>query len=86
MFAPRPSPPPATVFEQVFERARRHPVTTHIPPAHSKIAATLGWETATMQEVWELSDRAGIPAGAILRALDKLEGADPERRCEVGEH
>ena len=61
-------------------------MTTAIPPAHNKVAAPHNWETATMGDLWRLSDATGIPAGSILRALDKLEGADSERRREVGEH
>ena len=59
-------------------------MTTTIPPAHNN-AAPLDWETATLGDLWRLSDAAGVPAGAILRALDKLEGADSERGGEVCE-
>lgn len=51
---------------------------TYIPPAHSNIAAPPNWETATMGELWRYSDATGVPAGTILRALDKLEGSDSE--------
>lgn len=52
-------------------------MTTYIPPAH-KIAATLNWETATLGDLWRLSDATGVAAGALLRALDQLEGPDAE--------
>ena len=61
-------------------------MTAIVPPAHSKIAAPLDWETATMGDLWRLSDATGVPASAILRALDKLEGADAEGRSEIGKH
>ena len=52
----------------------------------NKAAATQYWETATLEDLWSLSDLTGIPASAILRALDKLEGADAEGRSEIGKH
>ena len=61
-------------------------MTTRIPPAHNKIAATLNWETATLGDLWRLSDATGVASGAILRALDKLEGPDSEGRSEIGKH
>ena len=59
---------------------------TTTPPAHSKIAAPLNWETATLGDLWRLSDATGVAAGAILRSLDQLKGPDPEGRSEIGEH
>lgn len=53
-------------------------MTTIVPPAHSKIAAPLDWETATVQDLWSLSDAGGVSAGAIFRALDQCVRSDAE--------
>lgn len=53
-------------------------MTTYIPPAH-KIAATLNWETATVEDLWRGSDLAGVSAGAIFCALDEDVRLDAER-------
>lgn len=58
-------------------------MATTIPPAHSKIAASLGWETATVGDLWERSDLSGIPACAILRAVQHLEGRHAEHICDL---
>ena len=81
----RLSAPAATLFEQVFERARRRPVTTRIPPAHSKIAAPRAWGAATVQEVWDLSDRAGIPPCTLLGIVQQLVFGDAEHVCDGGQ-
>lgn len=49
-------------------------MTTTIPPAHSKIAASLDWETATVEDLWERSDRAGVPIRALLATIQKFGG------------
>ena len=59
---------------------------TTIPPAHKKAAAPLDWETATLGDLWRLSDATGVASGAILRALDKLEGPDSEGRSKISKH
>lgn len=51
-------------------------MTTYIPPAHSNIAAPLDWETATMEDVWEVSDLAGVSACTILGAAHKILGGN----------
>lgn len=55
-------------------------MATTIPPAHSKIAATLDWETATVEDVWSLELATGIPADAILSTLHDLFLRDAESR------
>ena len=59
---------------------------TSTSATHSKDATPQPREAATMGDLWRLSDATGIPASAILRALDKLEGADAEGRSEIGKH
>ena len=76
---------PATLEHAFEQRLGGHNVTS-ASATHSKDAAPLGWEAATMVDLWRLSDATGIPAGAILRALDKLEGADPESVSERVKH
>lgn len=49
-------------------------MTTYIPPAHSKAAAPLDWETATLDDAWAVSDVTGIPACTILRAPHEVIG------------
>ena len=61
-------------------------MTTTVPPAHSEVAASLDWETATLGQIWRASDLAGVTACSVLRALDKLEGADPESVSERVKH
>ena len=60
-------------------------MTTIVPPAHSKIAAPRAWGTATVQEVWELSDRAGIPPCALLSIVQQLVFGDAEHVCDGGQ-
>lgn len=50
-----------------------------------KKIATPSVEVATVGDLWRLSDETGVSAGALLRALDQLEGADAERCSEVRE-
>ena len=47
-------------------------MTAHIPPAHSKIAASLEWETATVEDLWRASDLARVPARTIFATVEKL--------------
>lgn len=61
-------------------------MTATVPPVHSKIAASLDRETATLGQIWRASDLAGVTACSVLRALDKLEGADPESVSERVKH
>lgn len=51
-------------------------MTTYIPPAHSNIAAPLDWETATMDDLWRVSDLAGISACTLLGAANEVLGGD----------
>lgn len=55
---------------------------TTIPPAHRKIAAPLDWETATLEDLLDLSDATGLPACALLRAMQKVPGSDPQHISE----
>lgn len=50
-------------------------MATTVPPAYSSVAA-LDLRTATLGDIWRHSDATGIPAGAILRALDQDERRD----------
>ena len=59
---------------------------TSTSATHRKDATPQSREVATVSDLWRLSDATGVPAGAILRALDKLEGADAEGCGEIGKH
>lgn len=54
-------------------------MTTHIPPAHSKIAASLDWETATLGDLLDLSDATGVPASLLYRVLNHRARVEAER-------
>ena len=45
-------------------------MTTATPPAHSKIAAPLDWETATLGDLLDLSHATGVPASLLYRVLN----------------
>lgn len=51
-----------------------------------KKIATPDLEVATVGDLWRLSDEAGVSAGALLRALDKLKGADAESFRKVSQN
>src|SRR5690606_12188122 len=61
----------------------RRPRVTSTSATHRKDATPQSREVATVSDLWRLSDATGIPASAILRALDKLEGADAEGCGEI---
>ena len=45
-------------------------MATTTPPAHSKIAAPLDWETATLGDLLDLSHATGVPASLLYRVLN----------------
>ena len=51
---------------------------TTIPTTHKKAAAPSKWGTATVQDLWSLSDAGGVSAGAIFCALDQCVRGDTE--------
>lgn len=54
-------------------------MATTLPPTIThKVAAPHAWEAATVQELWVLSDRLGVPACAIFAAPQKLVRGDAE--------
>ena len=54
-------------------------MTTYIPHAHTKIAASLDWETATLGDLLDVSAATGVQAGALYRAIHHLARINPER-------
>ena len=54
-------------------------MTNHIPPAHTNIAASLDWETATLGDLLCASAATGIQAGALYRAIHHLARINTER-------
>ena len=57
-------------------------MTTRIPPAHNKIAATLDWETATVEDVWRASDLALASSCSVLATVQQLGRLDAEHVCD----
>lgn len=53
-------------------------MTTYAMATNSKIASPHAWGEVTVQELWVLSDRLGIPACAIFTAPQKLVRGDAE--------
>lgn len=53
-------------------------MTITAPPALMQSDASHPGGVVTMGDVWRLSDEAGVPACAVLRALDQLEGVDAQ--------
>lgn len=54
-------------------------MTTTLPPSPAQqIAASLDWETATLDDAWRQSDETGVPACAILRSLKQVGLGDTQ--------
>ena len=51
---------------------------TSTSATHSKDATPSKWGTATVQDLWSLSDAGGVSAGAIFCALDQCVRGDAE--------
>lgn len=43
-----------------------------------KDATPRAWGVATVQDLWRLSDVAGVPAGTLLATVEKLDGGHAE--------
>ena len=57
-------------------------MTPAVPPAHSKVAASLKWETATVEDVWRVSDLTLAPSCSVLAAMQQLGRLDAEHVCD----
>lgn len=50
-------------------------MATTLPPSTAQqIAASLDWETATLDDLWLASDDARIPAGSLFTTVEQLHG------------
>lgn len=54
-------------------------MATTIPPAYSKIAAPLDWETATVSDLLDLSAATGVQAGLLYSAIHHRARVNAER-------
>lgn len=57
-------------------------MTTTIPPAHSNIAASLDWETATLADLLNESARSGAPACTLYRVMHERASVNVEDSCD----
>lgn len=53
-------------------------MTPAVPPTQQSAATPSKWGTATVQDLWSLSDAGGVSAGAIFCALDQCVRGDAE--------
>lgn len=53
-------------------------MTPEVPSTQQTVAAPSKWGTATVQDLWSLSDAGGVSAGAIFCALDQCVRSDAE--------
>ena len=60
-------------------------MTTRIPPAHSNIAASLDWETATLGDLLDRSASVGVEAGDLYRTVHHLARVNAERVRDIRE-